>query len=78
MNAEIRFREMFNDSDPAIAQYARQRGHQQADANDLVAATFEIAWRRLDKVSAGEEALPWLLTVARNLRATRVVGLRVS
>jgi RNA polymerase sigma-70 factor (ECF subfamily) len=43
------------------------RGFQAADADDLIAATFEVAWRRLDAVPAGEDALPWLLSTARNL-----------
>ena len=32
----------------------------------LIAATFEVAWRRRDAVPDGEEALPWLLSTARN------------
>jgi DNA-directed RNA polymerase specialized sigma24 family protein len=36
------------------------------DAEDLVARTLEIAWRRIDDVPAGEP-LPWLYAVARNL-----------
>ena len=37
-----------------------------ADAEDLIAATYEVAWRRLDVVPAGDAALPWLLTVSLN------------
>jgi len=35
------------------------------DAEDLVAQTLEIAWRRLDDVPA-DDPMPWLYAVARN------------
>ena len=49
-----------------MARYARHRGLVGQDAEDLIAATYEVAWRRLDVVPAGDAALPWLLTVAHN------------
>jgi len=67
MGRETRFRSLFEETYPAVARYARNRGYQDADADDLVAATFEVAWRRLERVPAGGDALPWLLAVARNL-----------
>jgi RNA polymerase sigma factor (sigma-70 family) len=66
MTAEARFRELFGEHYPAVARYVLARGFQAADADDLIAATFEVAWRRLDAVPGGEEALPWLLSTARN------------
>ena len=66
MSGEARFRELFGEHYPAVARYVLARGFQAADADDLIAATFEVAWRRLDAVPAGEEALPWLLSTARN------------
>ena len=51
----------------AIARFARARGHGSADADDLIAGTFEAAWRQMDKLPEGREALPWLLGVARKL-----------
>jgi RNA polymerase sigma-70 factor (ECF subfamily) len=51
----------------AIARFVRTRGHRSADADDLIAGTFEVAWRQMDKLPEGREALPWLLGVARNL-----------
>jgi RNA polymerase sigma-70 factor (ECF subfamily) len=67
MSAEARFHELFGEHYPAVARYVLARGFQAADADDLIAATFEVAWRRLDAVPAGEDALPWLLSTARNL-----------
>jgi len=66
MDAEARFRALFKATYPTVARYARHRGLTGHDADDLVAATYEVAWRRLDVVPAGEGALPWLLTVALN------------
>jgi RNA polymerase sigma-70 factor (ECF subfamily) len=44
-----------------------------ATAEQVIAETFEIAWRRLDEVPA--RALPWLAIVARNvLRGERRVA----
>lgn len=67
MSRDTRFRALFSDHYPAVARYVLARGYQPADADDLIAATFEVAWRRLDAVPADREAAPWLLTVARNL-----------
>jgi RNA polymerase sigma-70 factor (ECF subfamily) len=81
MSDESRFRELFEWTYPAVMRYAYNRGYRGADAEDVVAATFEVAWRRLDAVPDGEHALPWLLAVTRNLtrnasrRARREGGL---
>lgn len=72
MDAEARFRALFDATYPAVARFARHRGLVGHDAEDLIAATYEVAWRRLDVVPVGDAAVPWLLTVAlnhlRNLR----------
>lgn len=67
MSDEIRFRALFDRTYPAVVRYVYNRGHRGPDAEDLVSATFEVAWRRLDDVPDGEHAAPWLLVVARNL-----------
>jgi RNA polymerase sigma-70 factor (ECF subfamily) len=71
MDAEARFGALFEETYPAVARYAHRWGYRGADAEDLIAATFEVAWRRLEKVPEGEAALPWLLTVTRNLSRNR-------
>ncbi|HEY7668545.1 MAG TPA: hypothetical protein VIE12_10530 [Actinomycetota bacterium] len=30
------------------------------EANDVIAETFTVAWRRLEQVPEGDGALPWL------------------
>lgn len=67
MSDETRFRALFDQSYPTVVRYAYNRGHRGPDAEDLVSATFEVAWRRLADVPDGEDATPWLLVVVRNL-----------
>ena len=67
MSRDDQFRSLFNEHYPVVARYVLARGYQAADADDLIAATFEVAWRRLDAVPPDRDAVPWLLTVARNL-----------
>lgn len=66
MEPETRFRELFESTFPVLKRYARHRGLSGQDVDDVVAATYEVAWRRLEDVPAGEAAVPWLLTVALN------------
>jgi RNA polymerase sigma factor (sigma-70 family) len=66
MDAKERFRCLFDEAYPALRRYALHRGLTGADADDLVAATLEVAWRRLSDVPRAEP-LPWLYCVARNL-----------
>jgi RNA polymerase sigma-70 factor, ECF subfamily len=81
MRDEARFRRLFAETYPVVVRYAYNHGFRGPDAEDLVSATFEVAWRRLDDVPDGEQATPWLLAVARNLsrnagrRARRQRGL---
>jgi RNA polymerase sigma-70 factor (ECF subfamily) len=70
-DAEGRFRVVFESTYSAVARYARHRGLSGADADDLVAGTYEVAWRRFDAVPAGDGSLPWLLAVERNLLRNR-------
>jgi RNA polymerase sigma-70 factor (ECF subfamily) len=72
---ESRFGVLFASTYPRLARYARLRGLCRDDAEDLIAATFEVAWRRVGVVPEGDEALLWLYAVAnnqlRNLRRRR-------
>jgi RNA polymerase sigma-70 factor, ECF subfamily len=59
---ERRFDRIYVDTYAPIRAYARRRCDPDL-ANDIVAETFLVAWRRLDEVP--ENALPWLYGVAR-------------
>jgi RNA polymerase sigma-70 factor (ECF subfamily) len=65
--------ELFRRHHRAVASYACRRAPSEA-ADDVVASTFLVAWRRLDAVPA--DSLPWLLAVARNVIATQQRGSR--
>jgi RNA polymerase sigma-70 factor (ECF subfamily) len=70
-DAESRFRAVFESTYPVLARYARHRGLSASDADDLVAETYEVAWRRRDALPRDDGALPWLLAVAGNLLRNR-------
>lgn len=62
-----RFERLYAAHFDRVAAYLLARSDDRDAAADSVARTFEIAWRRLDDVPA--EPLPWLLGVARRVRA---------
>lgn len=55
---------LFEESYEALLTYARRRVGE--DADDVVAETLTVAWRRLDDVPA--DAVPWLGSKVRNRR----------
>jgi RNA polymerase sigma-70 factor (ECF subfamily) len=67
VGSEERLNALFNEHYRVVARFLRTRGHSGADVEDLISATFEVAWRQIDAVPEGREAVPWLLGVARNL-----------
>lgn len=71
-----RFELLFDRHRRAVLGYALRRVEQPADAADVLAETFLIAWRKLDDVPAGSAALPWLLGVARRVLANQRRGAR--
>jgi RNA polymerase sigma factor (sigma-70 family) len=65
VDAEYRFRAIFDVAYPALRRYGFHRGYGASEVDDLVAATFEVAWRKLDAVPA-DDPVPWLIAVMRN------------
>lgn len=63
---EEEFNRLWRDHAAAVLRYARRRVTEE-QADEVVAETFVVAWRRLDEVP--EAALPWLLGVARRVSA---------
>ena len=68
-----RFTALFEDLSPRVYGYARRRCDP-IEAQDVVSDVFLVAWRRWSDVPP--DALPWLLTVARNTIANRQRGER--
>jgi RNA polymerase sigma factor (sigma-70 family) len=66
MDAATRFRALFEAHYPRVRRFAHHRAVVGADADDLVAEVFTVAWRRLDDVPR-DDPLPWLLAVATNV-----------
>jgi len=64
---EERFHALFDRHHPAVARFLRTQDHGSSEAEDVIAATFKIARKRIDNLPEGRAALPWLLGVARNL-----------
>jgi RNA polymerase sigma-70 factor (ECF subfamily) len=61
-----RFERLYEEHSERVAAYLLARVDRDAAA-DAIAATFEVAWRRITEVPAQE--LPWLLGVARRVLA---------
>jgi RNA polymerase sigma-70 factor (ECF subfamily) len=66
---EDRFCALYEWTRPQIVAYALRRTASRDDAADVVAETFEIAWRRLDDVPTGQAGLLWLYVTARYVLA---------
>jgi RNA polymerase sigma factor (sigma-70 family) len=71
-----RFDRLFGEHRRAVLGYALRRADDPADAADVLAETFLIAWRRLDDVPFEEGARAWLLGVARRVLANQRRGAR--
>ena len=71
-----RFTTLFDRTHQPLLAYAVRRVWDPADAADVVAETFLVAWRRLDDVPEGDHARPWLFGVARRVLANHYRGER--
>jgi RNA polymerase sigma-70 factor (ECF subfamily) len=68
-----RFRTVFDAHYGKVVAYARRRCATGEDAEDAVAETFTIAWRKFDAMSR-DEPLPWLYAVGRKVIANQRRG----
>ncbi len=60
-----RFTALFDAHASDVLSYLLRRVPERADAADILADTFLVAWRRVGEVPAGDAARPWLFGVAR-------------
>lgn len=67
MSREVRFERLVADTSVDLLAYSLRRAKSPEDAADVVAETFLIAWRKLDKLPSGDDARLWLFGVARNV-----------
>jgi RNA polymerase sigma-70 factor (ECF subfamily) len=63
-----RFEDLFRETYPLVRAYALRRAAPEA-AQDIVADTLLVAWRRFDEMP--DDALPWLYGIARRVLANQ-------
>src|SRR5687767_6179316 len=73
MSQLARFDALFAAHERPVLAYAMRRTPTLADAEDVAAETFTIAWRKFDAIPVGEP-LPWLYAVARRVLANQRRG----
>jgi len=61
-----RFRSLYDENHEDLWRYCLRRASTTQEAEEALAETFSVAWRRLDIVPKGAGARPWLFGVARN------------
>ena len=66
-----RFQAVYEAHYRAVLAYARRRAASDSDAQDAVAETFTIAWRRFAELPEADATLPWLYGVARRVMANQ-------
>jgi RNA polymerase sigma-70 factor (ECF subfamily) len=69
-----RFRRLFDTAYRPLLAYALRRTQRPEDAEEIVAETLLVAWRRRKDVPGGADAIPWLYGVARRLIANQRRG----
>lgn len=68
---ELRFRALFGDHFGDVWRFARRRCPGAAEADDVAAETFAVAWRRRDDLPCGDDARLWLFGTARLVLANQ-------
>lgn len=67
-SAMERFEELFSAHYGDVLAYAVRRCRSHEDAEDVVAETFAVAWRRVTEIPEGERARLWLFGTAHLVR----------
>jgi RNA polymerase sigma-70 factor (ECF subfamily) len=75
VDAQAGFRALYAQAYAPLRRWAQHRGIRGADADDVVAEVFTIAWRRFDDIPA-DAAIPWLYGVARNVARNHARGVQ--
>ena len=71
LDHEEDFRRLFAEHNRQVLAYALRRCEQRADAEDVVAGTFAVAWRRFADAPAEEFRLAWLYAIAARVLANQ-------
>ena len=70
------FRRLWADYHRHVLAYALRRTNERTDAEDAVASTFTVAWRRFGDKPSAEFELPWLYAIAARVLANQRRSLR--
>jgi RNA polymerase sigma-70 factor (ECF subfamily) len=73
---EAAFRAFYTEHARQVLGYVLRRCQSHADAQDAVAETFAVAWRRFEDIPGEDRSLPWLFAVARRVLANQRRGHR--
>jgi RNA polymerase sigma-70 factor, ECF subfamily len=76
LDREAEFRRLFAEHHRHVLAYALRRCEQRADAEDVVAGTFAVAWRRFADAPGEELQLAWLYAIAARVLANQRRSLR--
>ena len=76
LDHEEDFRRLFDEHNRQVLAYALRRTGQRADAEDVVAGTFAVAWRRFADAPEEELRLAWLYAIAARVLANQRRSLR--
>ena len=76
LDREAEFRRLFAEHNRHVLAYALRRCEQRADAEDVVAGTFAVAWRRFADAPEEELRLAWLYAIAARVLANQRRSLR--
>ncbi len=76
LDHEEDFRRLFADHNRHVRAYALRRCEQRADAEDVVAGTFAVAWRRFADAPEEELRPAWLYEIAARVLANQRRSLR--
>lgn len=68
------FEAIFAEAYPDVVAYARRRVASHHDADDVVAETFLVGWRRVEELVAADNPTAWLMGVARRVIANHRRG----
>ena len=66
---ETAFRRLFDEAYRPLLAYALRRTSDPSDAEEVVAETLLVAWRRRADMPGGDDCVPWLYGVARRVLA---------
>jgi RNA polymerase sigma-70 factor (ECF subfamily) len=71
VDREAEFRRLFSEHHRHVLAYALRRTEQRADAEDVEAGAFAVAWRRFPDAPAEELRLAWLYAIAARVLANQ-------